>query len=236
MMRTPFSATGVCMPDPDRESWEGEYRTRGRLYSGSPWNLPVLAAGSKVLELGCGDGRTLGLACRRGWVVTGLDWAPSALGICRNRSEIAGPQSLVLGDARALPFRDRVFDGVFAIHVIGHSEREGRRQIARECSRVLRSGGMLIVREFSTGDMRAGHGNKIENGTFRRGSGIITHYFIAEEITALFPELVLCDCLTLRWPFRTGMWTSAREILTMSFAREDRTVPPGHSGSVDPHP
>jgi MPBQ/MSBQ methyltransferase len=221
------------MPDPDRERWEGDYRMRGRLYSGSPWNLPALAAGSKVLELGCGDGRTLGLACRRGWAVTGLDWAPSALGICRSRPEMTGPRSLVLGDARTLPFRDRVFDGVFAIHVIGHSGMEGRRQIARECTRVLRPGGTLIVREFGTGDLRAGQGNEVENGTFRRGSGIITHYFIAEEIAALFPELDLRDCLTLRRPFRAGRRTSLREILTMEFAREDRTGPPGHSGSGD---
>jgi MPBQ/MSBQ methyltransferase len=233
MMRTPFCATSACMQDPDRESWEGDYRTRGRLYSGSPWNLPALAPGSKVLELGCGDGRTLGLACRRGWVVTGLDWAPSALGICRSRPETAGSQGLVLGDARILPFRDRIFDGVFAIHVIGHSDVEGRHQIARECARVLRSGGTLIVREFGTGDMRAGQGNEVEKGTFRRGSGIITHYFIAEEIAALFPELILRDCLTLRWPFRAGRRISGREILTMEFARENRTEPPVHSGSAD---
>jgi len=44
---------------PFREAWETGYRTRGRVWGGSPGFIPPLPAGGRVLELGCGDGKTL---------------------------------------------------------------------------------------------------------------------------------------------------------------------------------
>jgi hypothetical protein len=34
--------------------------------------------------------------------------------------------------------------------------------------------------------MRAGQGDEVEPGTFRRGSGIVTHYFGENEVADLF--------------------------------------------------
>jgi ubiquinone/menaquinone biosynthesis C-methylase UbiE len=45
--------------DPFRDAWETGYRTRGRTWGGSPGCLPPIHPGSRVLELGCGDGKTL---------------------------------------------------------------------------------------------------------------------------------------------------------------------------------
>jgi ubiquinone/menaquinone biosynthesis C-methylase UbiE len=45
--------------DPFRDAWEAVYRTRGRTWGGSPGCLPPIHPGSRVLELGCGDGKTL---------------------------------------------------------------------------------------------------------------------------------------------------------------------------------
>jgi SAM-dependent methyltransferase len=45
--------------DPFRDAWEAGYRTRGRTWGGSPGCIPPLHLGGRVLELGCGDGKTL---------------------------------------------------------------------------------------------------------------------------------------------------------------------------------
>ncbi len=42
-----------------RDAWENGYRTRGRIWGGSPGHIPPLTAAGRVLELGCGDGKTL---------------------------------------------------------------------------------------------------------------------------------------------------------------------------------
>jgi SAM-dependent methyltransferase len=44
---------------PLRDAWETGYRTRGRIWGGSPGCIPPLPASGRVLELGCGDGKTL---------------------------------------------------------------------------------------------------------------------------------------------------------------------------------
>ena len=51
--------------------------------------------------------------------------------------------SWVVGDAQHMPFRDSVFDEVFAGHVMEHLEDPLR--FLRECRRVLRRGGRVTV-------------------------------------------------------------------------------------------
>lgn len=160
--------------------------------------LPVLPAPSAVLELGCGNGKTLGCMPEI-WQITALDMSPEALRLCRRN----GPKAeLILADARALPFQDESFDAVFAFHVTGHLPGPGRRALAREAARVLVSGGRLLFREFGLGDMRAGQGEEVEPCTFRRGSGIITHYFAKAEVEELFLGMKLVSIGTHRWKLR----------------------------------
>jgi ubiquinone/menaquinone biosynthesis C-methylase UbiE len=188
--------------DPHLNAWDKDYRSRGRLWGGGTKNLPGLAAGSKVLELGCGDGKTLAAMRDRDWKATGLDISSEALRL--SRTSLGAESNLVLADIRRLPFRNKSFDAVFAFHVIGHLRQAGRETAASEAAMVLRSGGRLFFREFGAEDMRAGRGEEVEPGTFRRSSGVITHYFTEEEVANLFCDLDLTtqSLLTRRWKMR----------------------------------
>jgi len=188
--------------DPHLNAWDKDYRSRGRLWGGGAKNLPDLIGGSKVLELGCGDGKTLGAMRDRGWRATGLDISSEALRLCR--SFLGTEADLVLADVRHLPFRDEGFDAVFAFHVIGHLLQAGRETAATEAARVLVPGGRLFFREFGIEDMRAGKGREVEPGTYRRGSGVITHYFKDEEVAGLFCDLGLTalSLQTRSWKMR----------------------------------
>lgn len=60
-------------------AWSREYRDKGRIWRGAPRRLPPLPAGARVLELGCGNGKTLQGMLGRPWRVAAVDVSPQAL-------------------------------------------------------------------------------------------------------------------------------------------------------------
>ena len=184
--------------DSHLKAWDKDYASRGRLWGGGVKDLPALPEGSFLLELGCGDGKTLS-ALSGGWSVVGLDISPQALLLSRRARADA---SLILADAGCLPLRKESFDAVFAFHVAGHLLADGRRALVREAARVLVLGGRLFFRDFCDQDMRAGQGEEVEAGTFRRGSGILTHYFAENEVKELFCDLHIVSIGTHCWKMR----------------------------------
>jgi SAM-dependent methyltransferase len=181
------------------EYWENEYARKGRVWTGGVHNLPPVGTGVRVLELGCGNGKT-GLALlEKGCDLVGIDLSSSAVSLCRSYASRCPAGEFALADARGLPFVDASFDAVVAVHVIGHLTAEGRLCCAREVSRVLRPGGTLYFSGFSGEDFRAGNGCETEPGTFERKNGIATHYFTETEVLMLFSGLVPGECVTRRW-------------------------------------
>lgn len=93
-----------------------------------------------ILDAGCGTGqnlRHLGTLGR----VTGVDLSADALAFCRVRGVAAAQASLL-----ALPFADQSFDCVTSFDVLYHGWVSDDRAAAREMARVLRPGGLLLVR------------------------------------------------------------------------------------------
>ncbi|MBI0584008.1 MAG: class I SAM-dependent methyltransferase [Methanomassiliicoccus sp.] len=173
---------------PDRDHWEREYSKPDPVWKGPPADLPLLEGG-RVLELGCGGGKTAAGLVKVAGEVVGIDHSRKGLHAC-TRSASSPRLELVEGDVRCLPFSGRSFDHVVAYHVLGHLLEDDRRRAIAEIDRVLRPGGSIHVRTFSARDMRAGEGEEVEPGTFLRGNGIRTHYFTDEEMVSLFPSRV----------------------------------------------
>ena len=106
------------MMSPDnrhKEAWDSDYRTRGRLWGGTPPSLPPLPGGSRVLELGCGNGKNLPGMIGNTWEIIAMDYSLKALQLCRHVTHEAGRVHLVAGDAIILPFRDSMIDAVFSL-------------------------------------------------------------------------------------------------------------------------
>ena len=180
------------------QAWDRDYARRGRVWGGSVKDLPALPEGSLVLEMGCGDGKTLSIM-PPSWRVTAIDISMQALRLARQARPDA---SLLLADGCRLPLQSDGFDAVFAFHVTGHLLQAERQSLGKEAARVLRPGGWLFFRDFSREDMRMGQGEEVEEATFKRGSGIITHYFREDEVAAMFSGLEMDLIRTQRWSMR----------------------------------
>jgi SAM-dependent methyltransferase len=80
--------------------------------------------------------------------------------------------------------------------------KDDRLAAAREAARVLQPGGRVFLQVFSVDDLRNGVGKKVEDTTYLRGTGIITHYFTEPEVEALFPTLEKESVTNRRWTMR----------------------------------
>lgn len=117
-----------------------------------------LAAGERVLEVGCGAGAVLGelAAAEPALQLTGLDRSAEQLSGARRHLEARGVRAaLVEGDALALPFADGSFDRVVLVWVLEHLADERMRLAAlREARRVLRPGGRVDLTDTDYGLFR----------------------------------------------------------------------------------
>lgn len=93
----------------------------------------------KILDLGCGDGRSVAVWSLYG-VPFGLELSPEAV---REATRCFPEFKIIEGDATNIPFEDNSFDIVINQEVIEHIENQ--ELLLRECRRILKSGGHLIL-------------------------------------------------------------------------------------------
>src|SRR5437870_3972474 len=108
------------------------------------WALATVAlAGpaSRVLDLGCGDGRVAARLAAAGAEVTGVD--PSAVALERARAAHPELTFLPPGAGGRLPLDDASFDAVVCIDVLQHVA--DTQLLMSETRRVLRAGGLLAA-------------------------------------------------------------------------------------------
>ena len=98
---------------------------------------------ASVLDAGCGTGGTTIRLRELGGPVFGLDFAAAALAPAASRG-LAG--ALAQGSVERLPFRDASFDLVTSFEVVYHAGVEDDCQTLHEFRRVLRPGGLLLLR------------------------------------------------------------------------------------------
>ncbi len=156
-----------------QEAWDSLYRGQDRPWRGvADISWMDISAGDRVLELGCGNGKTAEALLEKGAVVTGLDFSQAAVDSCISR--YGGKASFVQGDVRSLPFPDSSFDAVVAVHVLEHLAEEEFPGAVSESLRVLRPGGRFYFRCFAEGDMRSdGKKEDVRNG--------IRYRYLSEE-------------------------------------------------------
>ena len=106
----------------------------------------------EVLDAGCGTGGTT-LFLQRFGPVTGVDFSPEALALARGR----GLKRLARASVSRLPFSDGRFDALTCFDVLYHRGVADVEETLREFRRVLRPGGILLLREPAFDWLRGSH-------------------------------------------------------------------------------
>lgn len=136
----------------ERELWW--FRGMRRILFGMLDPLVAKRQIGRVLEAGSGTGHmTTVLAKRYGWNMFPIDLAWD--GISRTkRSPQANPAQ---ADIRACPFRSGAFDAVVSLDVLVHLTAGAESIALREFARVLRPGGLVVLRVSALDILRSRH-------------------------------------------------------------------------------
>lgn len=105
----------------------------------------------KILDAGCGTG-LLAKKLHAFGDVTGLDLSDDALKFAKKRGV-----KVKKGSIAKLPFNDSVFDVLISIDVINHLWVKDEQKAFNEFNRVLKSGGILIMRVSANPWLRLKH-------------------------------------------------------------------------------
>ena len=103
-----------------------------------------------VLDVGCGTGPVISLLSEKypEKHYVGLDLTPAMIETARAKGLPCA--EFVVGDAENLPFGDETFDAVLCSNSFHHYPNPGA--FLRETNRVLRPGGKLILRDYTSSD------------------------------------------------------------------------------------
>jgi SAM-dependent methyltransferase len=123
------------MLDVDEHHWW--YRGRREILRGELARLPV-AAGAKVLDAGCGSGRTLEELTRFGDVY-GIELNEEAAAVARDRKQ----GEVIVGRLEELPWEDGTFALITCLDVLEHTPDD--RLTLQELLRVTTPGGWLVL-------------------------------------------------------------------------------------------
>jgi 2-polyprenyl-3-methyl-5-hydroxy-6-metoxy-1,4-benzoquinol methylase len=105
------------------------------------WDFSVFYLSShehgRLLDVGCGSGRSMTRLAELGWRVQGIDFDPKAVEAARNQG-----LDVRLGTLEEQDFEDETFDAVVMSHVIEHVPHP--RALLENCKRILKPGGHFV--------------------------------------------------------------------------------------------
>jgi SAM-dependent methyltransferase len=130
------------------------YRGMRRILFGMLDRQPRAGAVSRALEVGCGTGYLAReLAQRYGWNIVALDLGFEGLA----HGKRLGVPHLLQADMCSLPCRAAAFDALVSMDVIVHLPRGQEFAPMAEFARVLRPGGLLVLRVSALDVLRSRH-------------------------------------------------------------------------------
>jgi SAM-dependent methyltransferase len=143
----------MCKRNHRENNWNAIYAKRGNVFvepldEVKSFSEKMKEAGlSRILDLGCGNGRHTVFLKKKGFNVWGLDNAPEGIRLAQEwlkKEHLAAP--LLLVDVYApFPFKDNSFDGLISTRVIHHATQAKVISAVHEIIRVVRKGGMILI-------------------------------------------------------------------------------------------
>lgn len=220
----------------ERQWWYAGMRALSLALLAGPLLERARASGPvTILDAGCGTGNNLSHLARYGRAL-GVDLSEEALAFCRARGVAAARAELL-----ALPFPDARFDCVTSLDVIYHRWVRDDAGAVREMARVLRPGGLLLLRVPALRILWGAHDEAVHSRhRYRRGEvkrllegaglAVVRATYANTVLLPLVAARRGLDRLTgrqgsdvgflpqpLEWTFRTILRAEARFVKRFSF-------------------
>jgi ubiquinone/menaquinone biosynthesis C-methylase UbiE len=104
--------------------------------------LDSLPSNSRVLDIGCGNGKNM--KYRKDLNIVGLEYSQNLLNICHKQN-----LEVIQGDARNIPFTHKSFDAIIMIAVIHHITPLEHYKVLKEIERILVPGGKCMITNWA---------------------------------------------------------------------------------------
>jgi ubiquinone/menaquinone biosynthesis C-methylase UbiE len=103
----------------------------------------------RAIDIGCGTGTNVITLANAGWKVTGVDFAPRAIKLAKQKTSKAGIQAeLLVRDATNLQGVDGPFDLAFDLGCFHTIPQDGRTKYLGQLDRILARGGSWLMYGF----------------------------------------------------------------------------------------
>ncbi|MGZ9223738.1 MAG: class I SAM-dependent methyltransferase [Anaerolineales bacterium] len=114
----------------------------------------------RAIDIGCGTGTNIITLGNAGWKVTGVDFAPRAIKLARQKLKKADIQAeLLVRDATKLERISGPFDLAFDLGCFHTIPQNGKAEYLTQLNRILAPSGFWLMYGFLHSDpLRAGHG------------------------------------------------------------------------------
>lgn len=169
--------------------------------------LDVLPPGSRILDVGCGEGLLVEEYRTRGRDIVGLDLHYESVAVRR-------------GDITQMPFADGAFDIVLALDVIEHLNFADQERAVIEIERILAPGGQFLVTVPNLAHLSSRlafllTGRLLRTSKIERHPGdrpyaeyrqLFGKYFHLTRVRGLFPTFPISALLTLAFPAGMLWW------------------------------
>jgi ubiquinone/menaquinone biosynthesis C-methylase UbiE len=125
-----------------------------------------------LLDLGCGDGRDSIYFANKGLQVTTVDFSESAINRLKSQNVTI---CCLLQDIRNIEFQDNSFDVIYAHLSLHYFDNETTSKIFNNLYRILKKGGLFLLKCKSTDDHLFGQGEKVGENMYKKGH--VRHFF-----------------------------------------------------------
>ena len=150
-----------------RDAWNQRYAGTELVWTAQPNRFLVAEtediAPGRALDLACGEGRNAVWLARRGWEVTGVDFAGVGLEKARRLSEEAGVEAEWV-ESDLLDYRPPAGESDLVILFYLQVPADDRRAILRSAASAVAPGGTLLLVGHDASNLEHGHGGPQDPG------------------------------------------------------------------------
>jgi SAM-dependent methyltransferase len=190
------------------EFWEETFKDKQEMWGLEPAISAVLTKDffvaqqiKNVLIPGIGYGRNAKLFIDNGMAVTGIEISQTAIDLAQKH--FGDNLKIYHGSVTAMPFDDKLFDGIFCYGLIYLLDKDERAKLIQDCFNQLTENGAMVFTAITKAAQTYGQGTEISKDRFEMFGGVKIFFYDQATIKEEFRDTGLFEVteVTENYPF-----------------------------------